>query len=154
MAQGVQRGVFEKFDASAYKIGIVVGQFNKDICDDLLTSAFAKCEEYNITKDAVTVVRVPGSVEIPVILKAMAETKRYNCLVSLGVIIRGDTPHFDYVAKIVTEGVLKVIMDYGIPVGFGVLTCENHEQATARLHVGGESMEAALQCTKMVESLL
>ena len=133
MTQDAHKGIFESFDAGDYRIGIVAALFNAEISNQLSDSALAKCEAYRISQSNITVHRVAGAIEIPVVLKALAETKKYDCLVALGSIIRGETPHFDYVAKIVSEGTLKIMMDYGIPVGFGVLTCENEAQALARL---------------------
>jgi len=151
--QNTEQGKFEIFDASSYKVGIASAQFNRDIADELLSSALSKCEEYGISKENISVKKVPGSVEIPIILKAMAESKGFDCLVALGTIVRGDTPHFDYVAKLVSEGVLRVMMDYGIPVGFGVLTCENKEQALVRIGSGGGAVEAALQSAKIIKEM-
>jgi 6,7-dimethyl-8-ribityllumazine synthase len=151
--QNAEKGEFGVFDASSYKVGIVSAQFNKDIADALLKSALAKCEEYKILKENITVYKVPGSVEIPVILEKMAESKKYDCLVALGTIIRGGTPHFDYVAKIVSEGVLRVMLDHCTPVGFGVLTCDNKDQALARPEAGAGAMEAGLQSAKILKSM-
>lgn len=151
MSQQVQKGQFEKFDASSYKIAIVTARFNREICDGLLESALKTCEQYGIKNPSVY--KVPGSVEIPVILKILASTKKYDCLVALGAVIRGETPHFEYVAKMTSEGVLRVMMDYEIPIGFGVLTCENQDQAIARVHVGGEAVEAGLQSAKIIKIL-
>jgi len=150
MAQGVQRGQFKVFDASSYQMGIVVAQFNRDITEGLLENAFLTAEKYGISQDKIFVSRVPGSVEIPVVLRALAE-KRFDALVALGCVIQGETNHYDYVCKIVSEGVLRVMMDYGIPVGFGILTCETKEQAMARLDAGGGAVEAALQTLKELE---
>ncbi|HLD61089.1 MAG TPA: 6,7-dimethyl-8-ribityllumazine synthase [Patescibacteria group bacterium] len=146
------RGKFEIFDASAYRVGIVVAQFNADITEELLKSAQEMLATYRVQEKNVTIARVAGCVEIPVVLKAMAESKKFDCLVALGTVVRGDTPHFDYVCKIVSEGVLRVMMDYGMPVGFGVLTLENMEQAKARFGVGGGAVEAAVQTVKEIKN--
>ncbi len=151
--QGVPQAQFSKFDASSYRVGIVAAEFNSEICDALLENALAAAEACGIKRDMIIVYRVPGSVEIPVILRALAEKKPYDCLVAIGCVVRGETPHFDYVAKIVAEGVLEVTMRYGIPVGFGVLTCDTQEQAKARLHAGEGAMQAALQCAKIIKGL-
>ncbi|MDE2031106.1 MAG: 6,7-dimethyl-8-ribityllumazine synthase [Patescibacteria group bacterium] len=152
MSQNIAKREFEIFNAKSYHVGIVVGAFNYEVTDKLLESAVEMCHKYSIPDDNIKIYHVAGSVEIPVILKALAGEK-YDCLVALGAIIRGDTPHFDYVAKIVSEGVLQVMMTSGIPVGFGVLTCENIEQAQARLHTGGGAVEAALQSAKIIKNL-
>lgn len=153
MAQEAARGTFVPFNASGYRVAIVAAAFNNEACDLLLASALKTAEQYSISPSRVRVCRVPGSVEIPVILRACAVSKQYNCLVALGCVVRGETSHFDYVAKIVSEGVLRVMMDYGVPVGFGVLTCNTQEQALARTGVGGDAMEAALQSAKIIREL-
>ena len=151
--QKVAKAEFTVFDAKKYRVGIVAAQFNKDVTDELLKSAEENLREYGVPVNKISVHRVAGSVEIPVVLKALAETKKYDCLVALGAVIRGDTPHFDYVCKMVSEGVLRVMMDYGLPVGFGVLTTENKDQALARLQVGGEAAKAAVQTAKAVKEI-
>ncbi len=153
MTQDATKGEFEVFDAKEYKIGIVVALFNRDIGDALLSSAFEMCKQYGILDSNITVHKVAGSVEIPAVLQALAETKQYNCLVALGTIIKGETPHFDYVAKIVSEGVLRVMLDNKIPIGFGVLTCNNKEQALARVLSGGGALETALQTARTISSI-
>lgn len=153
MSQRAQKNNLQPFDASQYRVGIVVADFNADITGELLASALKKAKEFKIPTKNITVCRVAGSVEIPVILKALAETKKYDALVALGVIIRGETDHYDYVAKVVTEGVLAVMMEYGIPVGFGVLTCENIEQTQTRLGSGGGALAAAVQNAKLIQEI-
>jgi len=144
---------WEPFDASSYKIGIVTGQFNLKACEALMTSAQKKLLEYQVAEENIDVFRVSGSVELPVVLKHLAETKKYDALIAVGVIIRGATVHFDYVAKVATEGILKVQMDYGIPIGFSVLMLENHDQLVDRVRVGGDAVEAALQSAKIIKEI-
>lgn len=153
MQENVVKAQFEKFDAKKYRVGIVVAQFNKDVTEELLQSAEAKLKEYGVPMNKIRIHRVAGGVEIPVVLAALAKTKKFDCLVALGTVIRGDTPHFEYVCKVVSEGVLRVMLDYTIPVGFGVLTLENKEQAMKRFHVGGEAVEAALQSARIIKSI-
>ncbi len=154
MAQKVHKGEFEIFDASEYRVGIVAAQFNRDVTDGLLEAALGVAEQYGITREKVGVFRVPGSVEIPVVLRGLAESGKYDALVALGAVIRGETDHYDYVAKIVSEGVLRVMLDHGIPVGFGVLTCNTKEQALARAHSGGEAVVAALHSLRILRGLV
>lgn len=151
--QQVQTAKFEIFDASTYRIGIVVAQFNRDICEGLLESAQQTLADYAVPVENITIVKVAGAVEIPVVLQKMAMSEKYDVLLVLGTIIRGETPHFDYVAQMTTDGVLRVQLDYTIPVGLGVLTTNNKEQANARMHVGGQAIEAALQTKKVLEIL-
>ena len=151
--QKVLKAQFKIFDAKKYRVGIVVAQFNRDVTDGLLASAQSKLKEYGVLVNNFSIHAVAGCVEIPVVLKALAEAGTYDCLVALGAIIRGDTAHFEYVCKIVSEGVLRVMIDYTLPVGFGVLTMENKEQALIRFHVGGEAVEAALQTARTVQDI-
>jgi 6,7-dimethyl-8-ribityllumazine synthase len=140
-----ERREFKKFDASSYKVGIVVAQFNSEITDQLLDNAIEVLGQYKISKENLNIIRVAGCVEIPLVLKKLAESENYNCLIALGAVIRGETSHFDYVAKIVSEGMLRVSLDHGIPIGFGILTTDNQKQAQERVDAGGGAAEAALQ---------
>jgi 6,7-dimethyl-8-ribityllumazine synthase len=153
MSQQSTNIVFEKFDASLWKVGIVVAGFNKDITDVLLESAKECCDDYDVLPENIVVHYVAGCVEIPLILQKLSETGEYKALVSLGTIIRGDTAHFDFVAKAVTEGIMRVQLDSGVPIGFGVLTLENKEQAQVRLKSGYSATEAVLQSAKIIEEI-
>lgn len=151
--QYANTGEFKTFDASKYSVGIVVAQFNKHITEESLQSALKVLNEYKVPKDKINTLRVAGSAEIPVALQALAESKKYDCLLAIGTVIQGSTPHFDYVCKIVTEGILRVELDYNIPIGFGILTCANEEQAKSRANLGSEHMIAALQLTKSISEI-
>lgn len=150
--QKSKRANFKKFDAGAYRVGIVVAQFNSDITEALLVSALKKFDEYGVAKKAVKVCRVAGSVEMPLALQALAKQNKFDCLVAIGAIIRGETPHFDYVAKIVSEGILRVMLDFNIPIGFGVLTLNSYDEARDRINVGMEAAEAAIQSAKLIKN--
>jgi 6,7-dimethyl-8-ribityllumazine synthase len=147
------RGQFTKFNGSSYRVAIVVAQFNRDISAALLVSAQKTLRDYRVPAKNIKVWRVAGAVEIPVVLQKLARSKKYDCLVALGTIIKGDTEHFHYVAKMAAEGILRVMLDYNIPVGFGVLTVDNLKQAKARLGAGGEAAEAALQATRVIKEI-
>ncbi len=151
--QKAKTAEFEVFDASNWKIGIVLSQFNYHITEELYKSALITANKYKISGANTNTVRVAGAAEIPLALKMMAETGRYNVLLAIGCIIRGETPHFDYVCKIATEGILQVELENKIPIGFGILTTENEEQAVARTNLSGEHLEAALQLAKSLEAL-
>lgn len=152
--QHADTGEWNKFNAEAYKVGIVVSKFNNEITRGLLLSAKDTLMQYKVDESNITVAEVAGSVEIPVLLQAMAEQEKFDCLVALGAIIRGDTAHFDYVAKFVTEGILRVQLDYKLPIAFGVLTCDTQDQATSRISLGGGYTEAALHSARTIKSLL
>lgn len=148
-----ERAKFKTFDASNYRVGIVAAQFNLAITEALLAEALRAAKIYNIPDTQIQIYRVAGSVEIPLILEGLAETHQYDCLVALGAVIRGETPHFDYVAKIVSEGVLRVMLDFEIPIGFGILTSNNIDQARKRISAGGAALEAALQNAKLLKAV-
>ncbi|MEK7574671.1 MAG: 6,7-dimethyl-8-ribityllumazine synthase [Patescibacteria group bacterium] len=133
------------FDASRLKVGIAVSRFNKDITDKLLATALATLREYQVLEKNITVVSVPGSVETPFALQRLAKTKKYDCLVALGAVIKGETDHYMFVCKMIQEGVLRVMLDYSIPIGFGVLTVDTLAQAEARANLGGGAPAAALE---------
>lgn len=151
--QHTKTGVFKIFNAARYCVGVVVAQFNRDITDKLLASCLAKLSDYRVPKKNITVCRVPGSIELPVVLQALAKRKRYDCLVALGAVIRGATDHYDFVIKLACEGISRVSLDYKVPIGFGLLTCKNKTQARARLAAGGLAAEAALQAARVVREI-
>ena len=144
---------FKKFNARDYRVGIVVAQFNKDISEQLLADAIKTLNKYGVRDSSIKICRVAGSIEIPVILQALAMEKDYDCLVAIGTIIKGETPHFEYVAKIVSEGVLRVMLDFNIPIGFGVLTLNSHDQALNRISAGRGAAEAALHSAKLLKEM-
>lgn len=141
---------FKKFNAGGYSVGIVVAEFNKDITEALLESALQTLHKYGVRDSKIKICRVAGSIEIPVILQSLAMQKKFDCLIAIGTIIRGETPHFDYVAKIVSEGVLRIMLDFNIPIGFGVLTLDSKTQANERINSGGGAAEAALQSARLL----
>lgn len=148
--QNTIKGKVDVFDASDWKIGIVTAQFNSHITGALQESAIARAADYGIDKASIDVVAVAGGVEIPLVLQQMARTKKYDALLAIGCVIKGDTPHFDYVCKFVTEGILRVQLDESMPIGFGVLTCNTEEQAQERAHLGGEHLDAVLRQAKIL----
>ena len=123
-------------------VGIVVGRFNGEITNDLLRSALEELEEAGVAPDAVTIMPVPGAFELPLAAMALAKTRRYACVIALGCVIRGETPHFDFVAGEAASGLQLAAVETGVPVSFGVLTCETREQAEARVGKGAEAVRA------------
>jgi 6,7-dimethyl-8-ribityllumazine synthase len=144
---------FEVFDASDYNVAIVRACFNDEITSKMQDNAISTLHQYKVSNDNISLFEVPGCVEIPVILKALAETEDFDAIVALGCVIRGDTPHFDYVCKMVSEGVLKVSLDHTLPIGFGIATVNNLEQAIAREDIGADATVAALQSAKIILDL-
>jgi 6,7-dimethyl-8-ribityllumazine synthase len=109
------------FDGSAKRVGIVVARFNQAITDALLASAKSYLADCGVPESSIAIISVAGCGEVPFALQKLAKTKQFDCLVALGCVIRGETPHFDYVCKMVQEGVLQVSLDESIPVGFAAV---------------------------------
>jgi 6,7-dimethyl-8-ribityllumazine synthase len=143
-------------DASGVRLAVAATGWHADIVDVLLERALATAEQAGVARP--TVVRVPGTVELPVVCQALAE--RHDAVVALGVVIRGGTPHFEYVCDAVTAGLTRVALDERTPVGNGVLTCDTREQAVARSGApgssedkGNEACVAALQTAAVLREL-
>jgi 6,7-dimethyl-8-ribityllumazine synthase len=134
-------------------VGVVVGRFNGEITGELLSRALDELERAGVGREAVTVVPVPGAFELPLAAMALAKTRRYSCIVALGAIIRGETPHFDYIASEAASGLQLAGIETGVPVAFGVLTCENVEQARERLGKGAEAVRTALEMADVFSQL-
>jgi 6,7-dimethyl-8-ribityllumazine synthase len=140
------------------RVAILVSRYNELITSRLLEGALACCAEAGIARADVDVVWVPGAFELPVAAAAAAGTRRYACLVALGAVIRGDTPHFEYVAGEAARGLNAVAVQHGLPVGFGVLTVDTMQQAVDRAggsagNKGHEAAAAALQAADVIAQL-
>ena len=134
-------------------VGVVVARFNSEITTLLLESALDELEEAGVSRDAILVVPVPGAFELPLAALALAKTRRYSCIVALGCVIRGETPHFDYVASEAASGLQLAAIETGVPVSFGVLTCDTIEQAEARVEKGAEAARSALEMADVFAQL-
>ena len=126
-------------------VGIVVSKFNAEITNALLERALAELDEIGVPRDAVMIMPVPGAFELPVAAMALAKTRRYSAIVALGCVIRGETPHFDYIASEAASGLQLAAIETGIPVSFGVIACETREQAESRVDRGAEAARTALE---------
>jgi 6,7-dimethyl-8-ribityllumazine synthase len=126
-------------------VGIVVARFNSAISNGLLESALEALAAAGVEQNRITVMPVPGAFELPIGAMALAKTKRYSCVIGLGCVIRGETPHFDFVATEAASGLQLAGLETGVPVAFGVLTVDTVDQAEARLAKGGEAARAALE---------
>jgi 6,7-dimethyl-8-ribityllumazine synthase len=133
------------------KYGIIVGRFNEFIGGKLLTGAFDALKRHGVEDSEIEVAWVPGAFEIPLIAKKMAKSDKYDAVICLGAVIRGSTPHFDYVSNEVTKGVASVSLDTEVPVIFGVLTTDSIEQAIERAgtKAGNKGYEAAVTAIEM-----
>ena len=137
------------------RYAIVVGRFNQFVVDSLVEGAVDALVRHGVDEDNITVVRVPGAYEIPLAAQAVAEKGEVDAIIALGAVIRGSTPHFDYVAGESASGLNKVQMDTGVPCSFGVLTVDTIEQAVERAGTksGNKGAEASLVAIEMVSVL-
>jgi 6,7-dimethyl-8-ribityllumazine synthase len=140
------------------RVAILVSRYNEVITARLLDGALACCAEAGVSREAIDVVWVPGAFELPVAAAAAAETGRYGCLVALGAVVRGDTPHFEYVAGEAARGLGAVALQHCVPVGFGVLTVDTMQQAADRAggsagNKGHEAAAAALGAADVIAQL-
>ena len=137
------------------RYAIVVGRFNQFVVDSLVEGAVDALVRHGVDEDNITVIRVPGAYEIPLAAQAVAEKGDVDAIIALGAVIRGSTPHFDYVAGESASGLHKVQMDTGVPCAFGVLTVDTIEQAIERAgtKAGNKGAEAALVAIEMVSVL-
>lgn len=137
--------------AREYRFGIIVSRFNEFVSKNLLSGALDSLKRHEAPDENVDVAWVPGSFEIPIVARKMADSKKYDALICLGAVIRGNTPHFDYVAAEVSKGIARVGLDTGVPVAFGVITADTLEQAVDRAgaKAGNKGWQAALTAIEM-----
>ena len=133
----------EVFDASGLKVAIVAASWHTQVMDGLLAGAERALRDFNATA---TTVRVPGTFELPVVAAALA-AQGYDAVVALGVVVRGGTPHFEYVCSAATDGLTRVALDHTVAIGFGVLTCDNDEQALDRAGLEGSREDKGYEAT-------
>ena len=141
-----------------FPIALIVSQFNHDITHELQNGAVQRLKEAGFSEEQMTLIEVPGAIEIPLIAKKLAKKNYYGALIALGAVIRGETTHYDYVCAQVSEGCQHVALSYDIPVVFGVLTTENEAQAWDRLggkqgHKGVDAAECALSMYAILKQL-
>jgi 6,7-dimethyl-8-ribityllumazine synthase len=134
-------------------VGIVVSRFNGQVTSQLLDGALAELGTAGVRQEAVTIMVVPGAFELPLAATALAKTRRFACIVALGCVIRGDTPHFDYVSSEAASGLQLAALETGVPVSFGVLTLDRIEQAEARVGKGAEAVRSALEMADLFAHL-
>jgi len=144
-----------KMDATGMRFGVVVSQFNNLITERLQAGAIDALCRHGVREQDIVVVQVPGAFDIPLFAKKMAASGRYDALVCLGAVIKGETPHFDYISAAMTQGIKEVMLTHGLPVTFGVLTTESLEQALDRAggKAGNKGAEAALAAVEMLTAL-
>jgi 6,7-dimethyl-8-ribityllumazine synthase len=149
------RTIQGQLNSNGMRFAIVASRFNDFVTSRLLGGALDALERTGASEADITVVRVPGSFEIPLAAKKLVQTKKFDAVICLGTLIRGETPHFDYISSEVTKGIGSVSLESGIPVAFGVLTADSVEQAVDRagMKSGNKGFEAALSAVEMVSLL-
>ena len=145
-------------DAPPRRFAVVASRFNGRLVEALVDGAIDCLTRHGVSRDHITVVRVPGAWEIPLALEALAEAGAADALIALGLVIRGETPHFDYVCSQASAGIAAVSREHRIPVGFGLLTCDTTDQARERCggkagNKGAEAAEAALEMADLLTRL-
>lgn len=134
-------------------VAVVVARYNGEITGRLLAGALGELEASDVPRESVTVTLVPGAFELPLVAMALAKTRRYACVVALGCIVQGETPHFDFVAAEAASGLQLAALETGVPVSFGVLTLESADQAEARIGKGAEAVQSALEMADLFGQL-
>ena len=147
-----------RLDAKGLKFAIVVSRFNSFVTERLLSGAMDALDRSGAGAENVEIVRVPGSWEMPVVVAELARNKRYDAIICLGAVIRGDTPHFDYVANEAAKGIAQAAMEHRIPIAFGILTTNTLEQAIDRAgaksgNKGFESAMSAIETAHLMRQL-
>jgi 6,7-dimethyl-8-ribityllumazine synthase len=132
-------------DGARRGVAIVAARFNGEITNKLLESALEELDEAGVLREAITVMPVPGAFELPLAAMALAKTRRFACVVALGCVVRGETPHFEFIASEAASGLQLAALETGVPVAFGVLTVDMIEQAEARVSKGAEAVRTALE---------
>lgn len=141
-------------DGRNLTIGIVMSRFNQDICEGLLSACTAELLRLGVAPASMTIATVPGALEIPLTLQTMAQSRRYDALVALGAVVRGETYHFELVSNEQGSGITQVTLDTGVPIANGVLTTENDDQALARMQQkGADCAQAAVEMANLLKAL-
>jgi 6,7-dimethyl-8-ribityllumazine synthase len=134
-------------------VGVVVSRFNGGVTNKMLRVALDALSEAGVAQDAITVMPVPGAFELPLAAMALAKTRRYACIVALGAVVRGETPHFEYISQECASGLQLAGIETGVPVAFGVLTVDTPEQAEARIPKAADAVQSALEMADLFARL-
>ncbi len=136
------------------RIGLVMARFNQDVCEGLLSSCIAELKRLGVADQDMLITTVPGALEIPLVLQALADSEDYDALVALGAVIRGDTYHFEIVSNEMAAGINRVGLDTGLPIANGVLTTDDDDQALARMHEKGtDCARAAVEMVHLLRAV-
>lgn len=137
------------------KVGIAMARFNLDICEGLLSACVAELKRLGVAEGDIAIATVPGALEVPLTLQTMAQCGRYDALVALGAVIRGETYHFEVVSNDACRAVMEVQLDTGVPIANGILTCEDDDQALARMQQkGADCAQAAVEMANLLKAII
>ena len=141
-------------NGTGLKVGIVMARFTLDVCEGLLSACTAELQRLGVAAGDIAIATVPGALEIPLVLQTMAQTGKYDALVALGAVIRGETYHFEVVSNDSCSGVLEVQLKTGVPIANGILTTENDDQALVRMQVkGADCAQAAVEMANLLKAV-
>ena len=141
-------------DGTGLRVGLVMARFNQDVCEGLLSACVAELKRLGVADQDMLITTVPGALEIPLALQALADSEDYDALVALGAVIRGDTYHFEIVSNEMAAGINRVGLDTGLPIANGVLTTEDDDQALARMHEKGtDCARAAVEMVNLLRAV-
>lgn len=141
-------------DGQGLSVGIVMSRFNQDVCEGLLSACTAELRRLGVSESKIEIATVPGALEIPLALQNLAQSDRFDALIALGAVIRGETYHFEIVSNDSCRAVMEVQLDSGIPVANGILTCEDDDQALARMQQkGSDCAQAAVEMANLLRAM-
>jgi 6,7-dimethyl-8-ribityllumazine synthase len=140
------------------RFAIVVSRFNYEIVNKLLDGAITEFRSHDVDQSDIDVMHVPGAFELPLVSKTLAESGKYNAIICLGAVIKGDTDHYEYVCRAATDGILQAGLETGVPIIFGILTCQTEEQALARAggaegNKGADAAKAAIEMAQLMDKI-
>jgi 6,7-dimethyl-8-ribityllumazine synthase len=155
---GIERGSDLRLDGRGLRIAVIASRFNAHIVDPLVEGATAALIATGVARGDITILRVPGAIELPIVAQKAAQSGRFAGIVALGAVIRGETAHFDYVNRVVHDGLLRVSLDAAVPVTMGVLACDTEQQALDRIggshgHKGAEAAQALIETLQTLAGL-
>jgi 6,7-dimethyl-8-ribityllumazine synthase len=141
-------------NGNGLSVGIVMSRFNQDVCEGLLGACTAELKKFGVADSQIRIATVPGALEIPLVLQTMAQSGRFNALIALGAVIRGETYHFEIVSNDSSRAVMEVQLHTGVPIANGILTCENDDQALARMQEkGADCARTAIEMANLLRAL-
>lgn len=144
----------QNLKGAGLKVGIVMSRFNQDVCEGLLSACVAELKRLGVADSDMAIATVPGALEIPLTLQTLAQSGTFDALVALGAVIRGETYHFEVVSNDSCRAIMEVQLDTGVPIANGILTCENDDQAIARMQPKGtDCAQAAVEMANLLRAM-